>query len=128
MKKLIVALLAVLVVVLTVLAVLGFSGIEPFSKYVDNAADWWEDTFVVNTPNGTYTRSIYGLTGTLTFSGDELTTVDNIFGKKVYTYDISDETIILTDVVSGANREHSFQYVKDHDIVVFDGFEYHKEP
>ncbi len=77
MKKWIIAFLALLALLVVIFAILGFSGVEPFSTYVDNAVDWWEDTLGTNTPDGTYTRSIYGLTGTLTFTGDELKYIEN---------------------------------------------------
>ncbi|KKL08456.1 hypothetical protein LCGC14_2575650 [marine sediment metagenome] len=97
-------------------------------------------------PHGTYSGHVIesgpqyqgydrGADATVTFEGDTFTYWTAIRGKRVYTYEIqkrnkglgmTEDQIVITDVLTGDGWIWSFTYDGEHDAILIDGIAFYK--
>lgn len=79
-------------------------------------------------PSGTYVCTVLGMEQTATFKGNTLEMYDKLGGKRVFKYKISEDgsRITVTNVVTGKTTTESFKFIKEHQIIVMSGLEYHR--
>ena len=76
------------------------------------------------TDDGHYSAKISGRTTLLEFTDSNILYIHTNPGKETYKYTIDNDKITLTDIYTTEVSTHSFQYLKDERIVVFDNVRY----
>ncbi|MFC1946070.1 hypothetical protein ACFLW1_02595 [Chloroflexota bacterium] len=125
---------------------LAYAGIEPFASGKDNLfstnnnpadlgaqseslVDSVKQFIPKPRPSGTYICQYAGTQFSATFNSNTLELNNEFEGKKIFTYQISEDepTITLTNVVDKSVSTHYFQYIKEYQVVVIDKDEYYKD-
>ena len=126
-KAILLLFLPVLVITSTTLA---YAKVEPFAEGKEQLISKLQALAKPRTtPSGTFTAYAMGYKASVTFKRDILETYNELDGKRIFKYEISEDgqTITLTDVVSEKTTTEAFKYLKDYGIVVFRNTQYHKD-
>jgi len=118
-----------LVVAIVAMITSAFAGIEPLATYAERVTGWFPGAFVASdAPYGTYVATVWGIEQSMTFRRTTVEFYDVIEGKRVLEYSISEDgnSITLKNVATGETHTTSFRYIKEHGIVVYGEFQYHR--
>jgi hypothetical protein len=135
--------LVLVVVLLLSSTTMAYANVEPFVNAKDNllAKSGSSDKSLISSvkgivpaipaprPSGTFTAHKTGIKASATFRGDILEIDDEMTGRKVFVYQISEdgETIQCTNVITGEVTTLKFNYLMDYGIVIIDDVEYYRQ-
>jgi len=122
--------------VVIIFLVCAFADIEPLYSYknttlgflTNNTGNLWSKISINSSePSGTYSATIFGIQQSLTFKSDTLEIYNVIDGKRIFQYTISKDgnNIRITNVATRQTTTESFSFIKEYQIVVLSGIEYH---